>query len=89
MDTGEGKFEYFENEEELEKLKERYPAHGQVFKEGEVVSVFKKVEHGRIEEVPFEDAIGSYFKIEQITPDGLVLKLLPKNDSLEAEQSEA
>jgi hypothetical protein len=78
MDTGEGKFEFFQSEEELEKLKEQYPNHGQIFKEGDIVGVFKKVEDGKIEQVNFEDAIGSMFVIEGITPTGLILNLLPK-----------
>jgi hypothetical protein len=39
MDTGEGKFEMFESVEKLEQLNKRYPNHGAIFREGEIVEI--------------------------------------------------
>jgi uncharacterized Zn finger protein len=67
MDTGEGKFEMFENDEEVKKrmheLWNRYPKHGGVFKVGEEVELK-----------------GSRFRVKSIKPNELRLKLLPKKN---------
>ena len=39
MDTGEGRFEMFEKEEELKKMQETYPEHGGVFRQGETLEI--------------------------------------------------
>jgi hypothetical protein len=39
MDTGKGKFEMFQSAEELEQLNKRYPNHGAIFREGEIVEL--------------------------------------------------
>jgi len=39
MDTGEGRFEIFETERELEGLKKQYPKFGSTFQEGERVEL--------------------------------------------------
>jgi hypothetical protein len=39
MDTGEGRFEMFEKEEELEELQEQYPGRGGIFKVGEILHI--------------------------------------------------
>lgn len=39
MDSGEGRFEQFDREEELAELQESYPLHGGVFCKGEVVEL--------------------------------------------------
>ena len=65
MDTGEGRFEMFESEEELKKNMHRlfneYPRHGGVFKVGEVLEIK-----------------GSMFRVKSVKPKELRLKLLPK-----------
>ena len=39
MDTGKGRFEMYEDEETLERLKKQYPKFGGTFQEGDVVEI--------------------------------------------------
>jgi hypothetical protein len=67
MDTGEGRFEEFEadNEEELNEkmktLREKFTNHGGVFRVGEEIEIR-----------------GSLFRVQSIRPKKLILKLLKK-----------
>ena len=62
MDTGEGRFQIFENAEiEEAGLKKQFPKHGGIFKVGEEVELK-----------------GSRFRVKSIKPTELRLKLLKK-----------
>lgn len=64
MDTGEGHFKIFENEEELKKNMHKmlndYPNHGGVFREGDEFEIR-----------------GSRFRVAKVIRNGLKLELLP------------
>jgi len=67
MDTGNGKFEQVQaNEEQFEKMKklleEQYPSHGGWFREGEIVQLK-----------------GSTFRVKRIKPTEIVLKLMSRS----------
>ena len=70
MDTGKGKFEQIQtnNEEQLKQMKallqEKYPNHGGWFREGEIVELK-----------------GSTFRVKRIKPTEIVLKLLARKEA--------
>lgn len=70
MDTGQGKFEQVQaqNEQQLEEMKKllegKYPQHGGWFREGEVIAIR-----------------GSTFRIQAVKPTGLRLKLLKRGEA--------
>lgn len=70
MDTGQGKFEQVqaENEQQLEEMKKllqsKYPQHGGWFREGEVVTLK-----------------GSTFRVKRIKPTEITLKLLKRGEA--------
>ena len=59
MDTGEGRFEKFNDLRELENLRKKYPKSKGIFTIGEILEIR-----------------GSKFKVKNITPFGIKLKLL-------------
>jgi nitroimidazol reductase NimA-like FMN-containing flavoprotein (pyridoxamine 5'-phosphate oxidase superfamily) len=70
MDTGQGRFEKVnaENEKQLEEMKKllesQYPQHGGWFREGEVVTLK-----------------GSTFRVKRIKPTEITLKLMKRAES--------